>query len=476
MCKSEIFIFLSGSSSYYISMTESPITIFHYIINSISNPKNNLSVFFFTATIIFCSRIPMILFFPGCGLDADAWRLVRAAQHISATGHYIVSRFPGYPIPELMYSLLWKQGYAVLNGITVLWSAISCAFFMLILRHYHAKNPVFAVAALALTPVFLLNSINCMDYLWGLAFILGSMYYILKNRPAIAGIMFGLSVGCRATSALMFIPLSMLLLDQKDTCRKQILIFLVTTMLVSIVCYIPCFVTYGLSFITFYKTRYPSWEIILGNITSDLWGSIGFIALYTVVIIATVHSVFFKSGKIVSIPATEKMHVHAWWLSILLYLLTFLRLPYEAEYLLPAVPFVILLLGRFLSIRLFQVVCCALMLSPFVSFLPYTRFSGPLFVEYVERVHQMSIAENLADRIRRLQKKSVIVMAEALPLFQTILFNEQKEYLKFEYSLKIDAVLNYQAQGYEVYFLPNARFSNYSLYKFDLVAAGAKAL
>ena len=81
-------------------MTESPIAIFHYIINRISNPKNNLSVFFFTATIIFCSRIPMIVFFPGCGLDADAWRLVRAAQHISAlpasewvnSGHWDRSR------------------------------------------------------------------------------------------------------------------------------------------------------------------------------------------------------------------------------------------------------------------------------------------------------------------------------------------------------------------------------------------------
>ncbi|MEP6937397.1 MAG: hypothetical protein ABI871_04945, partial [Chthoniobacterales bacterium] len=51
------------------------------------------------------SRLPFLD--AGYGVNVDAWRVARAARHIAQTGEYEASRFPGYPVHEIVCSWFW---------------------------------------------------------------------------------------------------------------------------------------------------------------------------------------------------------------------------------------------------------------------------------------------------------------------------------------------------------------------------------
>jgi hypothetical protein len=46
---------------------------------------------------------------PGYGVNVDAWRVARVARQLSETGIYEVSRFPGYPVQEILFLALARR-------------------------------------------------------------------------------------------------------------------------------------------------------------------------------------------------------------------------------------------------------------------------------------------------------------------------------------------------------------------------------
>ncbi|NIT61732.1 MAG: hypothetical protein GWN00_37695, partial [Aliifodinibius sp.] len=160
------------------------------------------------AILIFCSRLPFLS--AGYGNDPDAWQMANAARHIAAMGEYRASRLPGYPIPEMVYALIWSSGPFTFNGITAFLSAVGFIFFVLILRVIRSQNYILGGLALAFSPTIFINSTNAMDYIWGLTFILGSVYFVLIDRTLIAAILLGFAIGSRITSGAMLLPLSLL--------------------------------------------------------------------------------------------------------------------------------------------------------------------------------------------------------------------------------------------------------------------------
>ena len=71
--------------------------------------------FWFAAlfAVVLLSRLPFV----GVeyGREFDAWRVARAAQHIAETGEYETSRAPGYPVQEIVCSLIWRGGPRALD-------------------------------------------------------------------------------------------------------------------------------------------------------------------------------------------------------------------------------------------------------------------------------------------------------------------------------------------------------------------------
>ena len=82
-------------------------------------------------------------------------------------------------------------------------------FFAIILRYFRIKHYLLLTLAFALTPVVYVNSVNTMDYMIALAFVLGSTYFVMVHRPLAAGMFLGLAIGSRITSGAMLLPLTL---------------------------------------------------------------------------------------------------------------------------------------------------------------------------------------------------------------------------------------------------------------------------
>ena len=113
-----------------------------------------------------------------------------------------------------MCSWLWRGGPWALNGASAVCSVVAVWSFVACARRLGCRDALLAGLALATTPVFFINSVTAKDYVWALAFI-GSLFCVLDRRPRIAGLLLGLAVGCRLTSAAMVVPLGLILLVKR---------------------------------------------------------------------------------------------------------------------------------------------------------------------------------------------------------------------------------------------------------------------
>ena len=206
--------------------------------------KKHLHLFLFTLVFIYFSRLPFLM--AGYGNDPDAWRVADTARRIASENKYSASRLPGFPVQEIICSFLWTGGPFALNSVTALFSALSVSFFSFIMKFYGSRDYVLGSFAFAFTPVIYINSTNSMDYLWALAFILGSFYFVLIRKPLVAGLFLGIAIGCRVTSVAMFVPLFLLLISQEpnDFNHRDRLTFFLGTFFVSIFVYLPVFLRY----------------------------------------------------------------------------------------------------------------------------------------------------------------------------------------------------------------------------------------
>jgi hypothetical protein len=158
--------------------------------------------------VVFLSRVPFLG--DGFGTNPDGWRVADAARIIALSGHYSYSRPPGHPFQELFYSLIWDASPTMFNLITAMLSVGVFIFFYLSLAKLNFKKSLLGALALVFIPVVYINSTNSMDFIWALFFILGSFYFALDLKLALAGIFLGLAIGCRITSAAMMIPIGLL--------------------------------------------------------------------------------------------------------------------------------------------------------------------------------------------------------------------------------------------------------------------------
>jgi len=101
-----------------------------------------------------------------------------------------------------------------------------------------------------------------MDYVWALGFILASLYYALAGRPLAAGLLLGIAVGCRLTSAGMLLPLALMLIEPgkwKSGVRKLV-IFFSAAVAGGAAFYIPAFAKYGPGFLALAESKFSAYS------------------------------------------------------------------------------------------------------------------------------------------------------------------------------------------------------------------------
>jgi len=438
--------------------------------------KKKALLFAIITVTVFLSRVPFLG--AGYGKDPDSWRVVDAARRIAANGEYSASRFPGYPVQEIAYSLISEQGPIMFNGLTALLSALGIAFFALSLKRLRSGNIIWATFALACTPLIYINSTTSMDYLWALSFILGGFYFILERRFIIAGILVGIAIGCRITSAVMLIPFMFVIAGSED--RRTTLVSLagfgIAAVFVAMLAFVPVIMKYGWIFLSHYGDYYPSVDAIIRGMTVEIWGRTGLLGIFlSAVLMLLFPKERWQVRSFPSIMARREVQMSG--LAIGLYLGVYLWLPREAGYLIPIVPFGILLMNRYLSRRIFIFLCVGVILSPFGHICrSNTICPGPVITDHTDRGKQAEYVHDIITKVEKLNKKAVVVVGWWLPQIEISLGRKSPVTAEYIYSIDESGLKKYSSEGHLIYYLSGIPEFNKNVHGVDLIGQGGRPL
>lgn len=472
------------------------------------------------AFAVLLSRLPFVG--PGAGNDNDGWFLVNAAREIAASGRYTTSRFPGYPVQEWLASLAVRIGGGVwaIDLLSALAGAVCVFVFARWLRRLGAPDAAWLALGLAFVPAVAVASVSAMDYLFALAFVLSAAHARVSGRTLLAGVWLGLAIGTRLTSVVL-VPALVLLPSPRARLRDEIAPLggaLALAALIGAACYLPAYARYGLGFLRFVDplhTGSTPWDfvtgflhldrspfppaLVAGQATALLWGVPGTLALWAAF---GWPAPARAAGAEASVLFSRRLLMAA-IAAIALELALYLRLPHDEGYLIPLVPFVLVLLARFARPRMRRVCVAALVVSPFVmgvdavppkkGVAPATRspwtieagsrgraavldvLRGPLLQDHDKRVRAERICSaTLAARPRFAPRTYVVagvLSAELIARGGVDRANPWLTDLASEAELR-DSV----AAGAQVVLLPGARERHLALLHHDPLTSGATPL
>jgi hypothetical protein len=455
--------------------------------------ENIIAQFVFLSLVVFLSRLPFL--WAGFGAEEDSWLVPLTAKHIALTGTYQMSRAPGHPLQELIYSLMWNAGPFAYNLFTAITSVIAVLFFTLALRNLGFKHYLFAAFAFAFTPIVFISSTYAIDYMPAMAFVMGSFYAASPPAPlqeerggtrwVIAGILLGIAIGFRLTSAAMLIPFCIWKFPPSKKGLRGVFLFVITTVLVGTLTYIPVLKTYGLTFFTYSdQFPYPNVPKVIYKATVGVFGMIGIGTLIFFKIKVLAKKVSLKENLLASAMPSK-----LFWASIsvvVIYIISYLRLPQKSAYLMPIIPFSILLVGYFTSERAFKTFCVLMTMSSFLFSInlndslrgskhsplamQFTMagqeifmdpLTGPLFSDYTKRLNKMEFTEEVYQKTNKEKRKIVLICGWWFnelkvrnwdtvqnPNVQLVFYTDKSEMEK------------YISEGNEIYYLPEQDLYN----------------
>jgi len=428
------------------------------------------------ALAVLLTRLPWIG--AGYGSDPDAYRVVIAARQIVRTGQYQASRLPGYPVYEYLTALTaWSPPW-VSNALTALASVAAFVFFALIARAFGVRRYPLLALAFAMTPVTYISSSCTIDYMPALAAQLAATYAVLRGRPLLAGMLLGIAVGCRITAGALALPLClwMLLNGERWRALRQCLAFGITLLAVCVLCFMPVWRRYGTDFFAFYDNGwYPPLDVVFSRALPLVWGVLGVAALAA--LLCALPFYYRYARRALALARTR----HALWMAlaaIVLYLIAYLRLPDEAGYLVPAVPFVLLAIALLTPPWASGTLAAALLVSSWVGFehgVP--SLDSPIVEDHLVRASQQQSTAAVLDAVARLPGHATIICGWALPRITLALDGEWQGPHQYIYLVENPAdYQHYLAEGRDLYYLPGVDLYESQAHDLELAQLGARQL
>lgn len=420
------------------------------------------------ALLIVLSRMPFLD--AGYGVNVDAWRVANAARHLATTGEYEVSRFPGYPVQEMVCSLLWRLGPVALNGMSALLSVAAALALWNIARECKCRDAFLLALAMASTPVFFINSVTAKDYVWAIAFVLWAIWAALKDKPLLSGMLLGLAMGCRITSGAMILPLAMVLWSGAGSPKwKALAKFTAVACAVGAGCFLPVWHRYGAAFFTFYENHgRPDLATVIERGTLEVWGGLGIIGLVVVLAMVVQRAVRRSPTEL----GPDRKLLAPMLVTIALYVVAYWRLPDQAGYLIPIVP-ATLLLAAFFAPRWATMLLCILLLgSPWISFSKGRLTAGAILQDQRQRLQTLAgVNAFLAFCRENLGSGYVVATGAWEPMIRAL---SPEEAARFPYLLTAEEAQALLRNGRHLgYASESIREFNVRVNAFDLANVGA---
>jgi hypothetical protein len=437
------------------------------------DPRWQLAIMFM---LVLVSRLPFLD--AGYGVNTDAWRMAKAAREIATTGEYSISRFPGYPVQEIVCSWFWRGGPFALNALSTLFSAIAVTAFAAIIRKFNRRDWLLSALALAATPIFFISSVTAKDYVWALAFVLLAFLSALQKQAVVAGMFLGLATGCRITSLSMLLPVALVLWSRNHRRDRTISVtkFVTGAIVTATIAFSPAWLRYGTAFWLFYEHARPDWLTILSRGTIEIWGTLGLSGIVLAVGLGC--SRWSRGARRSEELARQAITYQNSWITvgvvlwIMISVALYLRLPDQAGYLLPVVPAVLLLMQQFVSRRVFQIACACLIVSPFVDVSRNGIGGGAIFADQAERVRTLQQVQQFLGYAETLPGHNTIVVGAWEPIIAVVAPHIVQRKNDYVYLLDKQAIEVVLARHEPILYAPRMREFNQRIYGIDLAKYG----
>ncbi len=443
--------------------------------------------------VTFLTRVPFLE--PGYGTEPDNWRLIQAGRRIAATGAYHQSRSPGHPVPEVLATVLGQGAAWHATAMTALLTAIAAACLFLTLRRWGSRSAALPALAFALTPAVYVNSVNYMDYMWGLSFSVMALYLVVLRRPCWAGVLLALAAGSRIEYVTMLLPLGVLAMARERSWKDRLRVLVAMTaaaVALTAVLYVVPVLRYGTyTPYAVMENKYPRYHA-LRTLSVDLWGVLGCVGLLVAAL-----ALLGRLGLLRQRPALQGPQAGSALLASLVgavfYLAVFFPHPHKVGYLVALAVFLPIVLAVTVGRRALAFACACIVVSPFVlaihrsapdapvpsaHAIPFRLGSEPLVVEpfegalvsdHRERAATMEYVERIADAVRALPAPAVVVVGHLHPEVELALEPDPPRGITIASTLRPQAVARYRASGTRIVCLPGAEVESRATTHFDLV-------
>ena len=437
--------------------------------------------------LLVVSRAPLLV--SGYGADGDAWRVAESSLRVWNEGTYEPSRFPGFPVHEFLNALFVGIGGSIVSNLaTFLVFILSLYPLRKIVAFWGVPMPNVVLVVFSFLPIVWKNSAVTMDYLWGLAGILTSTWLVLEKRFLLAGIVLGLAAGTRITHLAFVFPFLLILPAGQN---KNLAVFVLSSVGTALACYIPVVLSPSWGDLTEYffsrMWKESLWKTIAVYFYRAIY-SVGLLGFLGVLALAVLQRARWKDLR--RHPAFAFSSA-----CIVLTLLLFALLPEEREYLIPMMPFLLILI--FLAGTKEQLIVVSILLLSF-SFVsvdvvehdtpsPKTRIAfvqGMVLKEHSERLKSMEWRKRLVSidvpdssivmigrgPIFGLENDSVEPAVElGAELNQACYKARNRRDLYYVYSLNREQLFGMRRLGFTVFYADDAKsyLETFVGYRFD---------
>ncbi len=445
--------------------------------------QNHYLNYFLLFALVLLSRLPFL--FAGYGVEEDSWGMINALQRMHSNGIFEISRFPGHPVLEYVYYLLVGQNYFLFNFCTALISTIGFVFFSAALKELGLKKYFWPAITLAFIPVVFIKSTDTMDFTWSLGFMMMSFYFITHKKWWPAGITLGLAIGARFTAALFILPLLLLFFDYRvKDAYKQLFIFLGSTILVTLICFVQTIMNYNPDvYVVPYLIGYPDALKTIYKSSVGVFGVIGcfiivFLLLKIFVFKGKAKKQFVKYNKPMRVLPTFSIKIFM-WSGLLLFTGLFLWQPHKSAYLIPALPFLVLII-EYYSRQRYSVLfgSCMIASSFFVGInlqddfrgatpsqlsktmeigsqkITVDLLNGPVLSNHAQRIQKMNFAMEVVHKIQSIQQPTLLIAGWWINEIEVLGSDSKNTAVRLCYFADEAELQREKQKGILIYYLP----------------------
>jgi hypothetical protein len=293
--------------------------------------------------------VPMAFLGPGTDLDVGA--VIRSGRSIVRDGTYLPSRAPGAPVHETAVGVLEWAGRTVGPNLGSLAAAVALVVVLgALLRREGVRRVELSLAVVVANPWFLVAATSTVDFLWALALWAGAAL-VLRTRPTWggavgAGVLAGLAVGCRSSTAFLVLGLVVVhALEPSRADRLRALVAAAASGVVGLALYIPSYRAADSS-LAFAQNDVPTSSLFV-QVGRFLVKDLYFVGPFAAVVLLLCLSAF---GRVLLRWRADWL-VRLGLVTVLVSQVLFLRFPWKMGHLLPTLVGLALLLARALADR-----------------------------------------------------------------------------------------------------------------------------